>query len=87
MHNLGIHFGTSFVFDRIDYDARQQLNTAQSIIGDYTQGPGCMVAIHISGNQTLVQQLAKDLAGSIPYTTSKSANPKITDTHVIPNNR
>ena len=87
MYNLGIHFGTSFVFDRIDYDARQQLDNAKSII--FYDAIGCPITVHITGNQTLVQQLAKDLnVARIPYTTGKLPNPKLKDhTHIIPNNR
>ena len=70
MYNLGIHFGTTFVFDRIDYDARQQLQHAYGIISEYVQG--CPTTVYISGNQTLVQQLAKYLAGrGIPHTLGK----------------
>ena len=86
MYNLGIHFGTTFVFNRIDYDARQQLDSAKSII--FYDVIGSPITVHISGNQTLVQQLAKDLGvARIPYTTGKRLPALKNHTHVIPNNR
>ena len=86
MYNLGIHFGTTYVFDRIDYDARQQLDNAKSII--FYDAIGSPITVHISGNQTLAQQLAKDLAAcGVPYTMGKMLPALKDHTHVIPNNQ
>ena len=93
MYNLGIHFGTSFAFDHIDYDARQQLDSAKSII--FYDAIGSPITVHITGNQTLVQQLAKDLAkcaipyilGKIPPRKEDGLYQRFLHTHVIPNNR
>ena len=93
MYNLGVHFGSSFVFDRIDYDAQQQLDSAKSII--FYDAIGSPITVHISGNQTLAQQLAKDLAGcgvphilgKIPARKEDGLYQRFLHTHVIPSNR
>ena len=93
MYNLGIHFGTSFTFECIDYDAQRQIDRAKSII--FYDAIGSPLTVHISGNQTLVQQLAKYLAkcgipyilGKIPACKEDGLYQRFLHTHVIPNNR